>query len=220
MLLTNDTDVSLTFDGGDVGTATATSSADTSGSATMVMHSDNFHPKITRSKNNTSKPVQRFSFPATAFAHSEIEPATQALRNKLWRAPMSEDFDSQVRHHTWDLVPPNPSYNLIGNRWIYRIKRDPQGNVKQRKSRLVGKGYHQRPGIDFHATFSPVIKPPTIRLVLSLAVSYGWDLRQLDVSNAFLQGNLSEDVYMHQPVGFLIVTNRITSARFAKHCTI
>lgn len=92
--------------------------------------------------------------------------------------------------------------------------------MKQRKSRLVGKGYHQRPGIYFHATFSPVIKPATIRLVLSLVVSYGWDLRQLDVSNAFLQGNLSEDVYMHQPVGFLIVTNRITSARFAKHCTI
>jgi hypothetical protein len=67
----------------------------------------------------------------------------------------------------------------------------------------VAKGFHQQQGVDYDETFSPVIKPPTVRLILSLAVSQNWPLRQLDVKNAFLHGTLKEEVYMAQPQGYI-----------------
>ena len=68
---------------------------------------------------------------------------------------------------------------------------------------MVAKGFHQQAGIDFHETFSPVIKPTTVRLIIAIAVSCNWSLRQLDVSNAFLHGYLKEDVFMQQPPGYV-----------------
>ena len=167
----------------------------------------NTHQMQTRAKNKVFKPAKKFSFVVNnkTLLSNENEPTTviQALKDELWRGSMSEEFDSQLRNHTWSLVPRKKSYNVVGCRWVYRIKRKADGTIDRRKSRLVGKGYHQRPGVDYQDTYSPVIKQPTVLLVLSLAVMNNWPLRQLDVNNAFLQGNLNEDVYMEQPQGFV-----------------
>nr|GEY71142.1 retrovirus-related Pol polyprotein from transposon TNT 1-94 [Tanacetum cinerariifolium] len=143
----------------------------------------------------------------TTIAHPlpvELEPScvTQALKHKEWRDAMSEEFDALFQNHTWDLVP-RTSQNLLGNKWVFRVKRLPDGSIQKFKARLVAKGFHQHQGIDYTETFSLVTKPVTIRVILCLALSKNWPLHQLDINNAFLNGTLHEEVYMAQPVGFV-----------------
>lgn len=127
---------------------------------------------------------------------------SQAIRDPHWRDAMSKEFTALIQNGTWELVPKHDQ-NLAGCKWIFRIKRKPDGSIDRYKARLVAKGFHQRPGLDYSETFAPVTKPTTIRIVLCLALSYGWPLRQLDINNAFLNGTLHEPVYMLHPLGFV-----------------
>ena len=116
---------------------------------------------------------------------------------------MTEEINALLKNNTWVIVPPSPHQNKVGCKWVYRIKRNSDGSIEIYKARLVAKGFHQQPGIDYDETFSHVVKPATIRIVLSLVVSNHWPVRQLDVKNAFLHGHLEEEVYMLQPPGFI-----------------
>jgi histone deacetylase 1/2 len=115
---------------------------------------------------------------------------------------MREEITALHKNETWHLVPPIKGANIIDCRWVFKIKKKADGSIERYKGRLVAKGYKQRYGIDYEDTFSPVVKIATVRLVLSIAVSKGWCLRQLDVQNAFQHGVLEEEVYMRQPPGF------------------
>jgi hypothetical protein len=168
----------------------------------------------TRSKNNIFKPktlpkgLIRYPLPKALIAttsSNDIEPTsyTTASKHPAWRDAMNIEFDALLSNGTWTFVPQTSNMNIVGCKWVFRLKRKVDGSIDRHKACLVAKGFYQQPGIDFGETYSPVVKPTTIRLVLSLAISAGWPVRQIDVYNAFLHGWLSEDVYMTQPPGFI-----------------
>jgi histone deacetylase 1/2 len=127
---------------------------------------------------------------------SEPSSVRDALLNPHWKAAMDTEYGALMKNKTWHMVPPLMAKNVIDCMWIFKVKKKADGTVDRYKSRLVAKGHKQRYGIDYEDTFSPVVKAATIRIVLSVAVSRVWSLRQLDVQNALLHGDLEEDVYM------------------------
>ena len=96
-----------------------------------------------------------------------------------------------------------PSKQAAGCKWVYRLKKNSNGTIARYKARLVTKGLLQKKGGDYHETFSPVVKQPTIKVFLCLALHLDWPIKPLDISNASLHGVLEEDVYMVQPQGFI-----------------
>ncbi|KAK1434088.1 hypothetical protein QVD17_11006 [Tagetes erecta] len=166
-------------------------------------------PTRPRPSNLRQHPKPRVPFDPSAFHTTTSPPTTTptsfAIANKYpeWRQAMAEEYHALVKNGTWSLVPPVSNTNVVDCKWLYRLKHDKNGDLNRYKARLVAKGFSQQEGIDFHETFSPVIKPATIRTVLSLAVTNQWPLRQLDVKNAFLHGDLHETIYLKQPPGFV-----------------
>jgi hypothetical protein len=121
---------------------------------------------------------------------------SSALHDLHWKRAMDCEYYALMHNNTCHLVPPALGRNLIDCKWVYKIKRKADGSIDRYKARFVAKGFKQRYVIDYEDTFSPVVKVTTIRLILSVAISQGWCLRQLDVQNAFLYGVLEEEVYM------------------------
>jgi hypothetical protein len=120
----------------------------------------------------------------------------EAMSSPSWKVMMIDEYNALMRNKTWTLVTLAYSRNVIDCKWVFKLKYKADGLVDHHKARLVAKGFKERLGIDYDDTFSLVVKLATIRLVLSLVVSQGWILRQLDVQNTFLHGILEEEVYM------------------------
>ena len=173
------------------------------------------HSMVTRSKTNSLKLK---TFPDYKIYYSTkhplcalysqaipIEPSSfsQAVKFTEWQQVMQDEFTALKSNDTWHLCPRPHNRNVIKNKWVYKVKQKADGSVDRFKARLVAKGFQQQDGLDYSETFSPVIKPATIRVIIALAVHFGWPLRQLDVSNAFLHGTLEEEVFMEQPPGFI-----------------
>jgi hypothetical protein len=163
-------------------------------------------PRRTRSMDGIVKPkIYTDGIVHYANLTATIEPynVTEALANLEWKAAMQEELSALMTNKTWTLVKPQPGRNVIHCKWVFKIKHRVDGSIERYKARLVAKGFKQRLGIDYDDTLRPVVKPATIILVLSLAISRGWDLHQLDVKNVFLHGMLEEEVFMKQPPGFI-----------------
>ncbi|GJT06832.1 retrovirus-related pol polyprotein from transposon TNT 1-94 [Tanacetum coccineum] len=135
------------------------------------------------------------------------EPSTlqEELNNpdaSFWKEAMQEEIEALHKNKTWELVLLPRGRKPIGNKWVYKIKRNGDDQVERYRVRLVVKGYAQKKGINFNEIFSPVVRMTTVRVVLAMCATYDLHLEQLDVKTAFLHGNLNEEIYMLQLEGF------------------
>ncbi|KAH9727669.1 retrovirus-related pol polyprotein from transposon RE1 [Citrus sinensis] len=154
---------------------------------------------ITRGKAGIFKP----KLYTAVLLHKEPETVQEALNNERWFQAIKAEYNALISNGTWTLVPRTENHKLVGNKWVFRIKTNTDGSVEKYKARLVAKGFQQIEGVNYFETFSPVVKSATVRVILSLAVMNQWQIRQVDVNNAFLNGDLTEEVYMRQPEGFV-----------------
>lgn len=170
---------------------------------------------VSPSKNATSGtryPIEhyvscaRFSqthagFLAAVTAGDEPSTYKQAVLHSHWRDAMNRELDALKNNNTWRLMPLPLGKKAIGSKWVYRIKYKSDGQIERHKARLVILGNRQIEGVDFTETFAPVACMATVRVFLAVAAIKNWELHQMDVHNAFLHGDLHEEVYMTPPLG-------------------
>uniref|UniRef100_A0A2N9HRP8 Integrase catalytic domain-containing protein n=1 Tax=Fagus sylvatica TaxID=28930 RepID=A0A2N9HRP8_FAGSY len=140
-------------------------------------------------------------FSAFATLH---EPHTfrEAFSDPLWQQAMKEELDALLKIGTWDLLDLPAGKSAIGCKWVYKIKTHSDGTVDRYKACLVAKGFTQEYGIDYEETFALVARLSSVRTLIAISASRHWPLFQMDVKNAFLNGELTEEVYMQLPPGF------------------
>ena len=138
------------------------------------------------------------------FSNDEPLSFKEAVKDEKWIQAMEEEIQAIKKNDTWELASLPCGHQAIGVKWVYKAKKNSKGDVERYKARLVVKGYKQKQGVDYDEVFAPVARLETIRLLLSLAAQNHWKIHQMDVKSAFLNGNLVEEVYIEQPLGFVV----------------
>src|SRR5665213_3071401 len=143
---------------------------------------------------------------ANMAAMEEPHTMSEAIHSRdasKWEQAMQEEYDSLMAKGTWELTPLPANRNRVGCKWVFRTKRDANGDVVRHKARLVAKGYTQVEGVDFDETFAPVAKFVTMRCMMAVGAAMDLEMHQMDVKMAFLNGGLEVEIYMEQPPGFV-----------------
>ena len=155
--------------------------------------------------NNDS--IANFVFMALALTDAEPQSIAQAKKladwNK-WQEALNEEYKSLLSNGTYEITDKPKDRKVVKCKWVLKKKYDSNGKVERYKARLVAKGFTQTKGIDYNATFAPVVKFNTLRILLSLAAYHDWNLHNMDFVTAFLNGDLDEEIYMEQPEGFVV----------------
>ena len=170
--------------------------------STPVIQSQGHH-MITRSQVGIRKPNPKYALLTSRVKYPEPKTVTSALKDEGWNIAMQEEYGNCQEAETWSLVPYTPDMHVLGSKWFFRTKLNADGSLDKLKARLVAKGFDQEEGIDYLETYSPVVRTVTVRTVIHVATIMGWEIKQMEVKNAFLHGDLTETVFMTQPAGFV-----------------
>ena len=136
-----------------------------------------------------------------------LEPQTyeQAMNGpyrEQWIKAMQEEMKSLSLNCTWEEVPRTQQMNVLSGKWVFKIKRGPNGEISRFKARWVVRGFEQQQGIDFSETFASVVRQKTYRVLFALAAIHDWEIEQMDVKTAFLYGPIDTEVFVELPTGF------------------
>jgi hypothetical protein len=150
----------------------------------------------------TIEPPDRYGFPRAGVAIVELEPTTYQEASGIleWQLIMIDELAALERTGTWDIVPLPSHVVPITCKWVFKVKTKSNGSIERYKARLIARGFQQTQGLDYDETFAPVAHMTTVRTLVAVAASSSWTISQMDVKNAFLNGDLQE-VYMHPPPG-------------------
>ena len=139
---------------------------------------------------------------ATGDSPETYEAAMSSQDKVEWQAAMKAEMNALEDNGTWELVKRPKGRNVIGGKWVYKVKRGAEGKIEKYKARYVAKGYSQIPGVDYGETYAPTARPETIRLIFALTAQFNCALQQMDVKSAYLHSEIEEEVFLEQPKGF------------------
>lgn len=174
--------------------------------------------QISEDEDDRETNVRAYCVGLLAAITDSSEPTTvrEALNSddsERWTDAMNTEYHALIENGTWELTDLPQGRKAIDSKWVFKIKRDSNGNPQRYKARLVVKGYSQVKGIDYDETYSPVARYSSIRFLLAMSVKYELQIHQMDAVTAFLQGELDEEIYMRQPVCFSDKSSKVCRLR-------
>ena len=139
--------------------------------------------------------------------------AVSGPQKRQWELAINEELQALATNHVWELVDIPKGANIVSNKWVFKLKRLPNGQVDRYKARLVARGFSQQYGIDYEETFAPVVRMESLRILLAIAAAEDLEIHQMDVITAYLAGELQEEVYMATPTGLSSSTGKVCKLR-------
>jgi hypothetical protein len=159
-------------------------------------------PEGTSRKTKRLKIFSSYAACMTRILDEEHTTFEEEVKKGQWKEAMAEEHQSIMKNEVWEIVPRPKEKSVVTSKWVYKIKHAADGSVDKYKARFVAKGFSQKEGEDYDETFAPVARYTSIRAIISITASMGWNLHQMDVKTAFLNKDIEEEVYIEQPQGF------------------
>ncbi|GJU75734.1 retrovirus-related pol polyprotein from transposon TNT 1-94 [Tanacetum coccineum] len=185
----------------------------------------NSSPSIPEETTTSTDPIPEPEFKPVLVPNTPVQPevtrkSSRVLVQPNWCKAIDDELRALEENHTWEVTSLLVDKKAIPCHWIYKTKLKADGSLDRKKARLVINGNRQRKGVDYEETFAPVVKMVTLRALLVVAAMNGWDTCQMDVSNAFLHGDLTEEVYMQMPQGYVGKGEKVQDASSSLVCRL